>query len=124
MTLQRATALEKMYKCEIDDKEDIKLNQTQLKILIFNLCREIKQIFVSIAGSEEENKIQQFIEEQKTILKNKYATISTLNGELGQIRDEELANSLFQPQNLSNQRMFGQGHFLTILQSTKLINFN
>ena len=63
MTLQRATALEKMYKCEFEDKEDIKLNQTQLKILIFNLCREIKQIFVSIAGSDEENKIQQFIEE-------------------------------------------------------------
>ena len=57
MTLQRALALEKMYKCEIEDKEDNNMNKTQLKILIFNLCREIKQIFVSIAGSEEENKI-------------------------------------------------------------------
>ena len=28
ITLQRATALEKMYKCEIEDKEDTKLDKT------------------------------------------------------------------------------------------------
>ena len=28
ITLQRAAALEKMYKCEIEDKEDTKLDKT------------------------------------------------------------------------------------------------
>ena len=83
LTLTRAQALEKLYKCEIEEKQDSMMDQTQLKIVIFNLCREIKQIFISLAGTEEENKIQQFLQEQKAILKNKGNVISTLSTELG-----------------------------------------
>ena len=55
MTLMRVTALEKMYKSEIEDRQDVEplAEEVELKILIFNLCREIIQIFIAFGGSAE-----------------------------------------------------------------------
>ena len=49
LTLNRAMCLEKVFKSQIEDKTEVMSVQIEseekLKMLIYNICREIKQIF-------------------------------------------------------------------------------
>ena len=61
MTLRRAIALEKTYKSQIEDRQQIEPlpEENEMKILIFNLCREILQVYIAFAGSSTFGKAAQ-----------------------------------------------------------------
>ena len=69
LTLKRAIALGKIYQTQIEDKDVINYEtEDKLKMLIFNLCREIKQIFVIFLASPEFNPgaaVDNYKEEEK-----------------------------------------------------------
>ena len=84
--------------------------------MIFNLVREIKQLFIAFTGSAEFGSVPNEALNQFEVSQT-WQVISKLHEEFLTLKEEEVANSTFQPQNADqgSQKLFGKGNRLMIL---------
>ena len=89
LTLRRATALEKLYQTQIEEKDVIDYDtEDKLKMLIYNICREMKQIFVIFFSSPEFIAVQ---EGQDENLHSSWFIIRQLGKDFLAMKDDEMA---------------------------------
>ena len=93
LTLKRAKALESVYSSQYEDKAmtgtDIDVETEEaLKMLILNLCNEIKQIFVIFIASEDFNDVK--IDDTSELAQQWKSLVEKLGSSFASIRDEEL----------------------------------
>ena len=83
-------ALEQAYRSQIEDKAEINTqidSEDKLKMVIFNLCREIKQIFVIFAASQEFSNEVESAED-----KEKWLVITKIGRDMALLKEDEMAS--------------------------------
>ena len=93
MTLSRAKALEAAYKSQFEDKAGMATSaetEDTVKMLIFNLCKEIKQIFVIfLASADFTTALNGERIDSESELAQHWLTISRVGPDFASLREDE-----------------------------------
>ena len=96
MTVKRAVGLEKVFQTQVEDKDVIQSeNEDKLKMLIYNLCREIELIFVIFLASPEfsSGDSQMADQVEKLKMSESWQIITQIEKDFAGVRDDELVSA-------------------------------